>query len=322
MTQFDHIWNYRDPYEWMKKVRTSSLPPIIICCALTGGIHGKEANPNMPETPEEQAAQAYEAYKAGASMIHLHVRNPNNWANCSGEAKQYRLVNALIRERCPDVVINNTTGGGPGLTKEERICIVDANPEVASLNMGPSMVRTVFKERKPPLLYPRPETSFVGCSGIDFAEISMYARRMKEKGIKPEMEVTHSGMYWAFEDLISQNLLDPPYIFQFVLGFQSGFYPTPANLLSFVNELPANSVFEVLGVGHYQIPMTVMSIILGGHVRVGMEDNVYLKRGRLLKSNAEAVERIVRIARDMNREIATPKQAREMLGLSLKPSKY
>lgn len=322
MSQDEHIWDYRNPYEWMKRVRKSSLPPLIICCAITGGIQGKEANPNMPETPEEQAKQAYEAYKAGVSMIHVHVRDPKNWANCSSDPKQYRLVNALIRDKCPDVIINNSTGGGAGQTREERICVVEANPEVASLNMGPLMVKIVFKERKPPLSHPHPETPFEGCTGIDFSEISMYALRMKEKGIKPEMEIAHPGMFWAYEDLMNQGLLDPPYLFQFVMGFQSGLYPTPANLLVFVNELPDYSVFEVLGVGHYQIPMTVMSIILGGHVRVGMEDNVYLKRGQLLTSNAEAVERIVRIAREMNREIATPNQAREILGLSAKPSSY
>lgn len=150
----------------------------------------------------------------------------------------------------------------------------------------------------------------------------MFAQRMKDKGIKPEMEIYQPGMFWVAEDLMRQNLIAPPYLFQFVMGYQASLYPTPANLLSLINELPDSSLFEVLGVGPFQIPMTVMAILLGGHLRVGMEDNVYLKRGKLLESNAEAMERIVRIARDMNRDIATPAQARTMLGLSSKPSSY
>ena len=121
---------------------------------------------------------------------------------------------------------------------------------------------------------------------------------------------------------MAQKLIDPPYLFQFVMGYQTSFYATPQNVLSFIHELPANSVYEVAGLGQFQLPMTVMSILLGGHVRVGLEDNIYYKRGQLLKSNAEAVERIVRIARDMNREIATPAQARQIFGVSSKPSKY
>ena len=122
------IWEYRNPYEWMKRVRTSSLPPLIVCCALTGGAQGKELNENLPETPEEQAEQAYEAYKAGAAMVHLHVRDPKKWYDCAGNAEQYRLVNGMVREKCPDIIINNTTGGSYGMTVEERLACLDASP--------------------------------------------------------------------------------------------------------------------------------------------------------------------------------------------------
>ena len=318
----DHIWDYRDPYEWMRRVRTSSLPPMVICCAITGGIQGKETNPNLPETPEEQAEQTYEAYKAGASMVHAHVRDPKCWYNCSGDTQQYRLVNGMIREKCPDIIINNTTGGGPGMTPQERLCVLDAKPEVATLNMGPDVFKMTLKERKAPLPNPRPERKLDGCTPIDYAEVTLFAKTMREKGVKPEMEIYQPGMYWVVEDLMAQKLIDPPYLFQFVMGYQTSFYATPQNVLSFIHELPANSVYEVAGLGQFQLPMTVLSILLGGHVRVGLEDNIYYKRGQLLKSNAEAVERIVRIARDMNREIATPAQARQIFGVSSKPSKY
>jgi 3-keto-5-aminohexanoate cleavage enzyme len=318
----DYIWDYRNPYEWMRRARTTSFPPLIICCAVTGGIQGKEANPNLPETPEEQAKQTYEAYRVGASMVHVHARDPKAWYNCSGDPDQYRLVNGMIRDKCPDIIINNTTGGGPGMSPEERLCVLDANPEVGTLNMGPDVFKMTLKERKSPLPHPRSEVPIEGCTPIDYAEVSMFASRMKKRGIKAEMELYHPGMYWVVEDLIHQDLVDPPYLFQFVMGYQTSFYPTPHNLLNFIHELPAKSVYGVAGLGPFQLPMTVMSILLGGHVRVGLEDNIYYKRGQLFKSNAETVEQIVRIARDMNREIATSAQARKILGLSPRPTAY
>ncbi|MEW5723077.1 MAG: 3-keto-5-aminohexanoate cleavage protein [Thermodesulfobacteriota bacterium] len=316
------IWDYRDPYEWMKRARTSSFPPLIITCAITGGIQGKEANPNLPETIEEQAEATYEAYRAGASMVHTHVRDPNCLYNCSGDPEQYRLANALIREKCPDIIINNSTGGGPGMTPEERLCVLEANPEVATLNMGPDVMMMTLKERKAPLPHPRPARKLEGVTPIDYAEVEQFATEMKKRGIKPEMEIYHPGLFWTAWHVIDKGLVDKPYLFQFVMGYQTSFYGTPQNVIHFINELPADSVYEIAGLGPFQVLLTSLAIILGGHVRVGLEDNVYYSRGRLLASNAEAVERVVRLARDMNREIATPAQAREMMGLSKTPTKY
>jgi 3-keto-5-aminohexanoate cleavage enzyme len=240
----------------------------------------------------------------------------------SSNPEDYVKVNSLIRNKCPDIIINNTTGGGPELTSEQRMASIYANPELCSLNLGPFVMKMPLRERKEPLLFPRPAVMFDRCLPISYGDISLYAKTMKEKGVKPEMELYHPGMYWVVQDLIMQGLLEPPYDIQFVTGFQTGSFPTPANLLSLINELPDQSIFFVIGVALYQIPMNVMAILLGGHVRVGMEDNVYYTKGRKLKSNAEAVARIVRIARDMGREIATPQQAREMIGISQTPSKY
>lgn len=321
MKREDYLWEYRNPYVWMEKIRTG-LPPLIVSCAITGGVHGKETSEFLPETPEEQAEQTREAYEAGASIVHVHARNPECWWMTSSNPEDYRKINALIRQKCPDIIINNTTGGGPELTTEQRMASIYANPELCSLNLGPFMLKMPMRERKAPLPHPRPEVVFDRCIPVSYGDIALYARTMKEKGIKPEMELYHPGMFWAVQDLILQGLVDPPYDIQFVMGFQTGSFPTPANLLSLINELPDSSIFSVIGVGLYQIPMTVMSILLGGHVRVGMEDNVYHSRGRKYKSNGEAVARIVRIAREMGREIATPAQARQMLGISQTPSKY
>lgn len=317
----DHLWDYRNPYEWMRRIRSSSMPPLIICCALTGGIVGKESNPNLPESAEEQAEQTYEAYRAGAAEVHIHARNPREQWISSGETEVYRNVNALVREKCPDIIINNTTGS-LGLTIEQRMASLDAGPELASLNLGPFVLNLRLKARKDPLPSPRDEVLLDQCIPLSYGDIAVMARRMKEKGIKPEMELFHPGMYWVMHDLIDRGLLEPPYLVQFVLGFQTSSYPTPKNLLSLLDELPPQSMFQVIGVGPFQLPMTVMGMILGGHVRVGMEDNQFYRRGQPVKSNAELVERAVRMAKDMNREVATPAQARSMMGLSQIPSKY
>ncbi|MBU1345088.1 MAG: 3-keto-5-aminohexanoate cleavage protein [Proteobacteria bacterium] len=316
------LWDFRNPYEWMKKTATSTLPPLIICVAITGGVQGKEANPNLPETLEEQLEQTYESYKAGASMVHTHTRDPESMGDCTGEPERIRQLNAMIREKCPDIIINNSTSAAYGMSIEDRIACLNANPESASLNLGPDMYKLKIKERKAPLLHPRKEQNLDSCTMATYNEISIFARMMKEKGIRPEMELYHPGQYWVVRDLISQGVIEPPFHIQYVLGYVTSIFPTPANLISLVNELPPQTDFSVAGLGPYQLPMSAMSIIMGGHVRVGMEDNVYYKKGRLLKHNAEAVERIVRLSTELNREIATPVQARKMLGFAQTPSMY
>lgn len=317
----DFIWDYRSPYAWMEKVRTG-LPPLIIAVAITGGVHGKEYTEYLPETPEEQAEQTHEAYQAGASIVHVHARNPECWWLASSNPEDYLNVNALVREKCPDIIINNTTGGGAGLSMEQRMASIYANPELNSLNLGPFVLKVQLKERSEPLPSPRAAMLFEQCLPCSYGDISTFAKEMKDRGIKPEMELYHPGMYWVVQDLMMQGLIEPPYDIQFVLGFQTGSFPTPANLLSLVNELPPQSIFFTIGISYFQLPMNITSMMLGGHVRVGLEDNVYYAKGRKMKSNAEAVARIARIAREMNREIATPQQAREMLGLSQTPTQY
>ncbi len=321
MKREEYIWDYRNPYNWMQRIMTNSLPPMIITCAITGGVQGKEFNENLPETPEEQADQVYEAYKAGAVSVHVHARNPDvHWLTTS-KPEHYSKVNRLIRERCPDIIINNTTGGGPQLTTEERMCCLfaDPKPDMASLNLGPFVLKVKLKERKAPLTHPRGEMTFDQCIPASYTDINLYAKTMKEKGIRPEIELYHPGQYWVIQDLISEGNISPPYMIQYVMGFQTSAYPTPANVLSLINELPPDSMFALIGVGPFQIPMNVMGIMLGGHVRVGMEDNLYYRKGEKLKNNAQLVTRIKHIAEEMNRPVATTAQAREMLGLPAKP---
>ncbi len=322
MEKSEYIWDYRNPYEWMERTRTQKLPPLIISCAITGGVQGKEANENLPETPEEQAQHTYDAYKAGASAVHVHARNPEIWWMTSSNPDDYLKINTLIREKCPDIIINNTTGGGPELSTEQRMASIYANPELCSLNLGPFVLKVPLKERGEPFEHQRPALVYDRLIPASYADINLYAQTMKERGVKPEMELYHPGQYWVFNDLLAGGLLDPPYYFQYVMGFQTSSFPTFPNLLGLINELPGESIFSAIGVGPFQLPMNTLSIMLGGHVRVGMEDNLYYARGRKLENNAEAVARIVRIAKELNREIATPAQAREMLGISQTPSSY
>ncbi|MEM3628053.1 MAG: 3-keto-5-aminohexanoate cleavage protein [Candidatus Bathyarchaeia archaeon] len=318
-------WNYNDPQEYIRLVRGQQLPPLIIGAALTGGGHGKELNPNLPETPEEQAQQAYESYKAGASVVHIHARDPKKgYASPSCNPEDYRKVNKLIRELCPDMIINNTTGGGFGLTTEERIRSLDADPEIASLNMGPLAWKTILKKREPPLSG-RPEdmvSDSIWPPTFSWGETELFARRMLEKGIKPELEVYHQGQFQLVYNLIEKNLIHPPYIIQFVMGPPSAVLPTAHNLISMLYHVPPNSIVSVIGIGPFQLPLTTIAIAMGLHVRVGLEDNIYYRKGELAKSNAQLVERTARIAKELNREIASPAQAREMLGISKTPKKY
>lgn len=314
----DYMWDYRNPYEWMTRTIAGKFPPMIITCAVTGGVQGREYNENLPETAEEQADQVYEAYKAGAASVHIHARVPDNLWLTSSNIDDYSHINRLIRERCPDIIINNTTGGGPWLTTEQRMCCLfaDPAPDMASLNMGPFVLKIPLKDRKPPLPNPRDGFLFDSCLPASYADINLYAKTMKEKGIKPELELYHPGQYWVLQDLIREGNIDSPYMVQFVMGFQTSSFPTPANVLSLINELPPQSLFALIGVGQFQIPMNAMGIMMGGHVRVGMEDNIYYRKGEKVKNNAQLVTRVKNLAETMNREVATVAQAREMLGLS------
>ncbi|MEM1515154.1 MAG: 3-keto-5-aminohexanoate cleavage protein [Candidatus Bathyarchaeia archaeon] len=318
-------WNYNDPQEFIRRVRMGTLPPLIISVALTGGVHGKEVNPNLPETPDEQAQQAYEAYKAGASIVHIHARDPKTgYATPSTSPEDYRIINRKIRALCPDIIINNTTGGGFGLSTEERMRSLEADPEIASLNMGPLAWRTLLKKRESPLTG-RPEDILLDSiwpPTFSWRETELFAQRMLEKNIKPELEVYHQGQFQLVYNLIERNLIRPPYLIQLVMGPPSSVLPTPQNLMSMLYHVPPNSIVSVIGIGPFQTILATIAVAMGLHVRIGLEDNIYYRRGELAKSNAQLVERIVRIANELDRPIATPSQAREMLELPKEPKKY
>ena len=297
-------WPYADSYAFMERVR-QGMPPVIICVAVNGGIHGKEYNEALPETADEIADSVGRAYDAGAAMVHVHARDPTNLPAPARTVEVWHEVNAKIRERCPDIIINDTTGGGFGMTMEERLACLDANPEMASLNLAPDMSRFRIIERKPPLPYPRTAIDYDDCVPFTYGQISWYAAEMKKRGVKPELEVCHPGCAWVIRDLIEQDLVAKPYWIQTIMGYQTSSFPTVHHVLDLLRDFPDGAVW-----------------LCSGTVRVGLEDDIYYRRGEKAKSNAQLVERAARIAHELNREIATPAHARAMLGMSGTPSRY
>jgi 3-keto-5-aminohexanoate cleavage enzyme len=271
----------------------AGFPPAFICVAVNGGIQGKESHDALPETPDEIADSVAAAHEAGASMVHVHARDSRNFTLGARRADEWHEVNSKIRARCPDIIINNTTGGDLTMSMEERLSCLDAGPDVASLNLTPDMSRFTMKARQAPLLHPRPETEVDACIPFTYGLVEQFAAEMKKRGIKPEMETYHTGGAWVLRDLIERGLVDPPYLVQ--------------------------TVWLCSGIGPFQLPLTTLALMMGGHARVGLEDNLYYSRGRKFVDNAETVRRVVRIATELNRPIATPAQTRQLLGLPARP---
>lgn len=317
-----YTWPYADSYEFMERVQRQAMPPLMIVVACNGGVQGKESSEALPETADEIADSVYAAYQAGASVVHVHARQRKNLTEAATTTEEWLEVNRKIRERCPDIVINNTTGGGLNSTMEDRLSCLDARPELASLNLTPDMSRFKLKARPAPLPNPRGPVEFDDCVPFSYKLVNEFARQMKQRGIRPEIETYHTGGAWVIRDLIEQQLIAPPYLIQTVMGYQTSSFPTADNVMQLLRELPEGALWLCSGIGPFQLPMTTLAMLLGGHVRVGLEDNIYLKRGEKLRSNAQVVERTVRIAHELNREIATPAEVRTMLGLAATPTRY
>jgi 3-keto-5-aminohexanoate cleavage enzyme len=277
---------------------------VIITVAQTGAwpLASKALNPNLPEQPEEIAESAYACYQEGAAICHIHGRDKEG--KSTGAKEVFQEIHDRIRAKCK-IILQDSTGGGPNLTLEQRIECLHAKPEMASLNMGSLMrVSGQFK-------------------GIAFAnlreDIEVYVTRMRNMGIKPEMEVYNHAMFREVENLIKKGLVEKPYYINLVLGmtYQGALDATPQYLNSLIEFIPQDAIFNVTAVGSAQLPLTTMSMVLGGCIRVGMEDNIYYRKGELAKSNAQLVGRAVRIARELNKEPATPDEARKILGLNV-----
>jgi 3-keto-5-aminohexanoate cleavage enzyme len=270
---------------------------IMITAAVTGSNPTKEMNPAVPYTPEEIVAEAIECYKAGAAIAHIHVRDPKT-GKPDFKVELFQQVLDGIRDKC-DMIVNLTTSGlfveGPDIISR-RLEPIYLKPDLCSLDLGSVNFRNQVFVNPP-----------------QWGESA--ARSMKENGVKPEIEVFDAGHIYQAHDLIERGLIkDPPY-FQLCMGVKWGIKASAENLLFMRNILPPNATWSVLGVGPTQLPMIVLGIILGAHIRVGFEDNIYLRKGVLAKNNAQFVEMATDLAERLGRQVASASEARKILGI-------
>ncbi len=268
---------------------------LIISCATTGSWPTKAQNPALPVTEEEIAEAALACREAGAAVVHIHVRDAEGRVTC--DPTRYARVRELIEARGCDVIVNMSTGGGAGqTTDEERMAPVALAPEIASFDCGSLNFGDRVFVNSPPFL-------------------RELAGRMARHGVLPEIECFEAGHVENARRLIEEGALRPPFWFQFVLGVRGGAPATVKQLVHMVEMLPPGARWSVCAIGRAQLPMDVAAMAMGGHVRTGFEDNLYYRKGELAPSNAQLVARLVRIADELNRPVATPDEARAMLGL-------
>ena len=286
---------------------------VIITCAVTGSGETAEKHPDLPKSPEQIAAAAIEAAEAGAAVAHIHVRDPKT-GEAGRKLEWYQEVVERVRASSTDVVLNLTAGmggdfmpdkedpgkGGPGTdmaTPDERLAHVKKlHPEICTLDCGTQNYSTTAYVSTPDML-------------------REMAKIIQELGVKPEIEVFELGQIWFAKQLIKEGLIDEPPLFQLCMGIPWTAEANAENMLALRNMLPENSVWAGFGISRMQMPMVAQAMILGGNVRVGLEDNLYLKRG-VLASNGQLVERAVEIIERLGGSIVSPQQTREKLGLT------
>jgi 3-keto-5-aminohexanoate cleavage enzyme len=277
-------------------IAAAEMQKLIISAALTGSRISREQTPYIPMTPDEIVASGVEASRAGAAVLHVHVRDPKTGHGTQDVDLFRQVVEGLRAET--DAILCVTTSGIPGrnLPAEERLAPLVLLPEMASLDAGSvNTLAGVFLN--PP----------------EFVET--LARRTLELGIKPELECFEAGMVATCERLARQGLLRQPLHFQFVLGTAYGMPATGRSLAFLAAMMPPGSTWSVIGIGKAQLSMAALAMAMGGHVRVGLEDNIYYSRGVLAESNAQLVARVVRMAGEMGRPVATASEARGLLAL-------
>ncbi len=287
------------------------MDKVIITVAVTGSMPTREQHPRLPITPAEIADAAYECFNEGAAIVHIHVRDPKTGKR-SMALEHYTEVVERLRAKCP-MIINLSTGPGGQLTigpdnqpimessymasPEKRVeHVVTLKPEMCSLDVGSANA---------------PFGVFVNAESV----IDKMAELIKQAGVKPEIEIFDVGNIQIANRLIKLGLVERNAHFQLCLGTRMGVPATPKQAIHLAESLPPGVTWSIFGVGASQIPMVAMGVLLGGHVRVGFEDNLYIKKGVLAESNAELVKRAVAIIKDLNKEVASVEEAREILSL-------
>ena len=271
------------------------MEKLIITAAITGAELSKKECPVLPTTPEEQAAAALECMNAGASVIHLHVRGQKG--EPSQELKDFERSLSAIRKACgPELILQISTGGAVGERIERRIAPLSLKPDMGSLNLGTINFG---------------EEIFVNT----FEDMRKLSSAFTAQGVVPEYEIYEAGHVDNLRKLIKEKVVAPPFHCQFVLGVAGALAGEISSLVYLAEHLPLDTSWAVAGIGRYELPLAVHAILMGGHVRVGLEDNIYYSKGVPAKSNAQLVERITRLAKELGREVASTKEARKILGL-------
>lgn len=285
---------------------------VIITCAVTGSGDSKSKHPGVPVTPEEIAAAAVEAAQAGAAVAHVHVRNPET-GKFSRDIELYKEAAKLIRSSGVDIILNITAGMGADFAPSEE------DPNVG----GPGSDMASVAERVAHIEQIKPEICTLDCGSMNYAAtayVATYpmlretARRIQAAGVKPEIEAMELGHIWQAKELIKEGLIDNDPLFQLCLGIPYGAEATPEIMMTMRNALPKNAMWASFGIGRMQMPMVAQAVLLGGNVRVGLEDNLYLDRG-VLATNGQLVERAREIIERMGARALTPAEARKKLKL-------
>lgn len=278
-----------------KKAKTTA--PVIITAAISGSTTTREQSPALPVTVEEMVEAAIECHRAGAAIIHLHAREPDGTP--TQDVEIFRRQIEAIRERGCDAILNTSTGAAGGMAEdpEERLGPVSLRPEMATLDCG----SINFGDRR------------VLSGPWEFLVDS--ARRMGAAGVVPEIEVFDSGMIANGRRLIEEGLIEGPGVWQVCVGVRGAAAADLETISYLLGRLPRGAVWGMLGVGRHQLPVNLVSLAFGGHIRTGLEDNVYYRPGELATGNGQLVERAVRLAGEFGRPVATVEQAREFIGV-------
>ncbi|MFB6300526.1 MAG: 3-keto-5-aminohexanoate cleavage protein [Halobacteriales archaeon] len=301
-----------------------SFDKAIIACAVTGAIHVPTMSPHLPVTPDEIAQEAIDAADAGASIVHIHVRDPET-GEPSSDLDLFREVAERIDEEC-DAIVQPTTGGAPTMTVEERIAVVpELEPEMASCNMGSINfglypILDAFDEFEYGWEEEYLEQTRDHIFPNTFESLETLLPVFDDHGTKPELECYDVGHLYNAKHFVDRGLLEPPLHLQFVMGIHGGIGADEENLQHMVNTAEKlfgdGFSFSVIGAGRMEFPLGTQGVSMGGHARVGLEDNLYLRKGELAESNADLVEKMVDLSWEIaGREPATPAETREFLDL-------
>jgi 3-keto-5-aminohexanoate cleavage enzyme len=277
----------------------------IISAALTGVLATRKQSPAIPYTAEEIAEEARRSVDAGASIVHIHARTDDGGP--AWDVESFQRIDAELQKRCPDVIVNYSTGA-VGLGREERIGHISAlRPDMAALNMG-SMNYAIYSERNKTFYH---DHVFAN----PFGDIRFFLEQMNAAGTRPELECFDTGHIHNAWPLIDLGVLRPPYQFSLIMGVLGGIPASTKNLVHQVDALPPGAHWQVIGIGLQQWPLVAAAISIGGNIRIGLEDNLYVAAGQLARSNGELVAKAASLVHMLGGEVASVAEARAMLEL-------